>query len=112
MLDETNFSSLTNVAGRISMIDFYMPGFPVSEAMDGGVARIAQRYRDTVLVGKVDCQADNWVQFQFDIMAFPTFLFLDGGKEARRLVKVREDESPETMEDSLIMIIDSLLAAK
>ena len=92
------------------MIDFFKPGFPVSEAMDNGVERIAGRYKDTVLIGKVDCMTDTWVQYQFDILGFPTFLFLNGGKEARRLVKVRADESPEMMEDSLVFIIDSLLS--
>jgi thioredoxin-like negative regulator of GroEL len=105
MLDINNYSSMTSVSGRISLIDFYSPEIIASQKMDSSVVKIAERYKGSVLVGKVNFSEDKDLRYQFDINYVPTFLFLDGGKESRRLVKPNND-------DSLAIIIDSLLATK
>jgi thioredoxin-like negative regulator of GroEL len=105
MLDINNFSSMTSVSGRISLIDFYSPDIIASREMDSSVVKIAERYKGNVLVGKVNFSEDKDLRYQFDINYVPTFLFLSGGKEARRLEK-------PTSDDSLAIIIDSLLFAK
>ena len=103
ILDKTNFSAMTAVAGRISMVDFYGPDIAASRVMDSSVIRMAQRYKGRAVIAKVNFSEDNTIKYHYDIMYVPTFLFLDGGKEVRRLAKT-------TSEDSLLMIMDSLLA--
>ena len=96
---------MTSVSGRIALIDFYSPDIIASQKMDNSVVKIAERYTGKVLVGKVNFSEDKDLRYQFDINYVPTFLFLNGGKEARRLEKPAGD-------DSLAIIIDSLLATK
>jgi thioredoxin-like negative regulator of GroEL len=104
-LDKTNFSAMTSVPGRIALIDFYSPDIIASQKMDSSVVKIAERYKGNVLVGKVNFSEDKDFRYQFDINYVPTFLFLNGGKESRRLVKPNND-------DSLAIIIDSLLTER
>jgi thioredoxin 1 len=105
MLDKTNFSAMTSVSGRVAMIEFYSPDIIACQKMDSSVTRIAERYKGKALVGKVNFTEDDQLQFQFDIRYVPTFLFLNGGQEARRLEKPNGD-------DSLAIIIDSLFVAQ
>jgi thiol-disulfide isomerase/thioredoxin len=112
-LDNSNFSALTNVPGRVSMIDFYSPNSPACKAMDSSVERIAQHYKGKALVGKVVFVRDDDLAVKFDIFQLPTFLFLNGGTKARELEKptAGTSESPALIEDTLTILIDSLLTS-
>ena len=109
MLDISSYYELTEVPGRISMVEFYSSYCWACLELDSVVTRLGIRYKGKVLIGKVDVQSDSTIRNAFSIDRTPTFLFLNSGKEIRRLFKTSENETPEMIEDSLIIIIDSLL---
>jgi thioredoxin 1 len=101
MLDSANFSTMTTVPGRVAMIDFFSPTCMACQMMDSVVAALAGRYAGAALIGKVNVLEDRTVQYTFNIQWWPTFVFLVGGSEVRRVVGI-------TPEDSLAAILDSL----
>jgi thioredoxin 1 len=112
ILTKANFTSLTNAPGRIALVEFYSPQSPSCQEMDSGVARISRKYKDTLLIGKVNFLEEPNLSDQYYIQVLPTFLFLKGGKEVRQLIREYPKEAPSVVEDSLVMILDSLRAAR
>jgi thioredoxin-like negative regulator of GroEL len=103
-MDKTNFSVLTGVEGKISMIEFYRPSCPPCRIMDSTVAHIAVRFKGKALVGRVNDEVDDTLQYAYDATITPTFIYFNGGRESRRLVGTRT-------EDTLAAILDSLLGS-
>jgi thiol-disulfide isomerase/thioredoxin len=111
VLDKSNFSSLTGVAGRVSMVEFYSPESYFCREMDSAMARVSRRYKDSVLIGRVNYLTEQGLAGRYSIQVLPTFLFLKGGAEARQCIRNNMDPaSAAKVEDSLVMIIDSLRA--
>jgi thioredoxin-like negative regulator of GroEL len=102
-LDKTNFASMTRVAGRVSMVEFYSPASLACQALDSSVEGIARRYGGKAVIAKVNFSQDDALKAEWDVWILPTFLFLNGGREVKRIVQPSGG-------DSLVMVLDSLLA--
>jgi thioredoxin-like negative regulator of GroEL len=112
ILTKANFASMTNADGRISMVEFYLPESHSCQEMDSSITRISSKYQGMVLIGKVNFMEEPNISGQYDIQVLPTFLFLKSGKEVRQLIREYPKEAPSVVEDSLVMIIDSIRAAR
>jgi thioredoxin 1 len=107
MLDITNYYKLTEVPGRIAMIEFYSPTCTPCIKMDSVIARLGERYKKKALVGKVNVRTDDTIQYAFSIQWTPTFIFLNSGKEIRRVYGVYAEDSLAAIIDSLLISVDS-----
>lgn len=102
VLDKSNFSEMTEVAGRVSLIDFHSPLCPTCQSMDSIVANLAVRYEGRALIGKVNVLTDDTLQVAFAIQAWPTFVFLKSGTEVRRAAGVTPSATLDRILDSLV----------
>jgi thioredoxin-like negative regulator of GroEL len=103
MLDSLNFDKRTNVDGLVAMVDFFWPSCIHCQRMENVVVKLALRYKNKALIGKVNCQNQNdSLSNAYNIKYIPNFNFFINGKLARTMVG-------ETDGDSLAFVIDSLL---
>ncbi len=68
--------------------DFCMPCKMLSPVMD----EIAQEYKDTVQIGKVNTDHEKSLAAEYGIMAVPTLVYIKSGKEVDRTVGVISKE--------------------
>jgi thioredoxin 1 len=102
VLDSANFDAAIKVPGLVAMVDFFRPTCPHCQKMDLIVSKLALRYKNKALVGKVNVLQNDSLCNTYTISFIPTFTFLINGTVARDIVG-------ETDEDTLALIIDSLL---
>ncbi len=68
--------------------DFCMPCKMLSPVMD----EIAQEYKDTIQIGKVNTDHEKSLAAEYGIMAVPTLVYIKSGKEVDRTVGVISKE--------------------
>jgi thioredoxin 1 len=105
MLDSANFSAMTAVPDRVAMVDFFSPTCGACQMMDSVVVALERRYAGAALIGKVNVLEDRTVQYAFNIQWWPTFVFLVGGIEVRRVVGTTPEESLAAILDSMFVTV-------
>ncbi len=84
-LDQASFDSTLSKAGdKPVLVDFYADwcgpckmAAPIIEAM-------AEEYKDTAVIAKVDVDANNELAGKFGVMSIPTVIVFKNGKEVKR----------------------------
>jgi thioredoxin 1 len=85
------------------MVDFFSPLCGACQAMDGIVDSLSLQFAGRALIGKVNVLEDTTLQRTFAIQWWPTFVFLNGGVETRRVIGVTPRETLAAILDSLLM---------
>ncbi len=68
------------------VVDFWGPGCPPCQQLEGIIISLATEYDGRVKFGEVNVHDAMAVAKRFDVMATPTVLFFKGGKMVERVV--------------------------
>ncbi len=73
------------------LVDFYSDSCPPCRALAPTIGRLASRYQDHAFVAKVNVDVLPQLAQRFDVSAIPTVVLFSEGKEAARLVGLRDE---------------------
>ena len=76
-------------AASLAMVDFWADWCGPCKMLSPAVERLAEKYGDQVLVGKVNVDQEPELARRFGVMSIPTVVVLKNGQEVDRLVGVR-----------------------
>lgn len=79
-LTDSNFQSTVLDSDKLSMVDFWAVWCGPCLAVAPVVEKLAQEYKDQVVIGKVDVDNNPEVALQYGIRSIPTILFIKNGK--------------------------------
>ncbi len=83
-------------SGRPVLIDFWQTGCQPCRTMDGIVDELADEYRETAHVTKVDVRSVPGAAEQFAIRSTPTFVLLATSPRAKKKAKTEEGPAKVT----------------
>ncbi len=85
ILDESTFDEFIKAADRPVLVDFWAEWCGPCKAMEPILSQIAADESDRLIVAKVDVDAYPDLAARFGIMAIPTMILFDSGKEVARI---------------------------
>lgn len=92
-LNDENFDTIVNSSNLLVVVDFWAPWCGPCIVMAPIFERLARKYRDKVLMAKMNVDENIEVPQRFNIYGIPTFIFIKNGKEVKRIVgAVKERE--------------------
>jgi thioredoxin 1 len=103
-LDLRLFDSLVIADSATAMVEFFDPSCPVCQEIAPMVDSLALVFKGRALVGKINSEQDTVLWRRYGVLTVPTFLFFRNAS----LVPKRYSK---TAPDSLVHVMDSLLAA-
>ncbi|RZN55304.1 MAG: thioredoxin [Candidatus Methanomethylicota archaeon] len=91
-LGDENFDSIVNTSKKLVVVDFWAPWCGPCLMMAPIFERLAEKYKEKVLMAKVNVDENIIIPQRFNIYGIPTFVFIKNGKEIKRIVgAVREE---------------------
>ncbi|MCS7098428.1 MAG: thioredoxin [Candidatus Methanomethyliaceae archaeon] len=92
-LNDENFDAVVNSSNLLVVVDFWAPWCGPCIVMAPIFERLARKYKDKVLMAKMNVDENLEVPQRFNIYGIPTFIFIKNGKEVKRIIgAVRESE--------------------
>jgi thioredoxin 1 len=76
---DANFEKEALESNKLVVVDLWAEWCGPCKMMGPVVDELAIEYKDKVVVGKLDVDANSVVPMQFGVRGIPTFLFLKGG---------------------------------
>jgi thioredoxin 1 len=99
-LNKTDFDQ--KVAKGISLIDFWATWCGPCRMAGPVIDELAEKYKDKLLIGKVDVDKESELAEKYGVMSIPTVVLLKDGKEVDRVVGfVGEEGYKELIEKHL-----------
>jgi len=106
-LTEANFDKLS-AGGKPLFVDFWATWCGPCRVMDPVVERLAAKYSDRVVFGKVNVDEEMNISSRYQVFSIPTFMVFKGGRpmdavigavgepSLERLLRTAIGESPQT----------------
>jgi len=102
-LTDADFTEKIEDAKATGIVDFWAVWCPPCRQQGPVVEKIAKKYGDKILVGKVNVDEAEEVARKFNIEAIPTLILFRDGKEVDRLVGLRDEaELSRAIESKLL----------
>ncbi|MBN1789776.1 MAG: thioredoxin [Bacteroidales bacterium] len=86
ILTDANFDEIVLKADKPVLVDFWAEWCGPCRVIGPIVNEIAEDYKDRVIVGKLDVDANPGVSFKYGIRNIPTVLFFKNGQVADKQV--------------------------
>ena len=83
---DNNFEEMVLKSEKPVLVDFFADWCGPCRAVAPIIEELAETYKDTVMVGKVDVDAESKVAANYGVMSIPTVILFDKGKEVARQV--------------------------
>jgi len=90
-----NFDEVTG--SGLVLVDFWAGWCMPCKMVSPVIEALAEEYKGSVTVAKVDVDAENKLASRFEITGIPTVIFFKDGAEARRFVGVQPKEVYESV---------------
>jgi len=91
-LGDENFDSIVSTSKKLVVVDFWAPWCGPCLMMAPIFERLAEKYKEKVLMAKVNVDENIIIPQRFNIYGIPTFVFIKNGKEIKRIIgAVREE---------------------
>ena len=97
MINKNNFQEEVLQENGTVVIDFFAPWCMPCKMFSPVVDRIAQEYRGSVKVGKVNIDEDPELAKKFGVMSIPTLVVMKEGKILSRSVGLKSKKEVEKM---------------
>jgi len=68
------------------VVEFYTPNCAHCKKLVGAIEKLSEEIGDKAVFGKVNIEAESFLQDRFDISAVPTLIFFKKGDEVNKLV--------------------------
>lgn len=89
-LNSKNFENEVLNSERPVLVDFYADWCGPCKMMGPVVEELAKELKDIAKVGKINVDENQDLAMQYNVMSIPTLIIFKEGKEAHRLVGVRD----------------------
>ncbi|MCD8220659.1 MAG: thioredoxin [Clostridiales bacterium] len=92
-----NFKKEVLQSAKPVLVDFYADWCGPCKMMAPVVAEIAEKYADTVTVGKLNIDENMDIAQNYRVMSIPTLILYKGGEPAGRMVGLQDMEEVEEL---------------
>ena len=100
-LTESNFDALSS-SGKPMFVDFWAVWCGPCKAMDPIVEKLAARYSDRVLFGKVNVDEEINISSRYEVFSIPTFMVFKNGQPMDAVIGAVGESSLERLVRSAI----------
>ena len=97
MLNKNNFKQEVLEENGTVVIDFFAPWCSPCKMFSPVVDKIAEEYKGSVKVGKVNIDEDPELAQEFGVMSIPTLIVMRDGKVLNRSVGLKSQKEIEKM---------------
>lgn len=97
MINKNNFKQEVLEENGTVVIDFFAPWCSPSKMFSPVVDKIAEEYKGSVKVGKVNIDEDPELAQEFGVMSIPTLIVMRDGKVLNRSVGLKSQKEIEKM---------------
>ena len=95
-LTEANFDELSS-GGKALFVDFWATWCGPCKVMDPVVEKLAARYSDTVVFGKVNVDEEINISSRYQVFSIPTFMVFKGGQPVDSVIGAVGEPSLERL---------------
>ncbi|MDO4454099.1 MAG: thioredoxin [Eubacteriales bacterium] len=96
-INKSNFKQEVLEENGTVMIDFFAPWCSPCKMLSPVVDKIAEEYKGSVKVGKVNIDEDPELAQEFGVMSVPTLIVMKDGKVLNRSVGLKSQKEIEKM---------------
>ena len=97
MINKNNFKQEVLEENGTVVIDFFAPWCSPCKMFSPVVDKIAEEYKGSVKVGKVNIDEDPELAQEFGVMSIPTLIVMRDGKVLNRSVELKSQKEIEKM---------------
>lgn len=100
-LDDSNFES--TIAKGVTLVDFYADWCGPCKMIAPMMEELSSEYQGKATVAKLDVDKAQVASSKYNVTSIPTVILFVDGKEAKRVVGVRDKKTFQTMIESSLM---------
>ena len=97
-LDDENFKQ--NISSGVTLVDFFAEWCGPCKMITPIVARLSQSFAGKAKIAKIDIDKSPIVTTDFEVTSIPTLILFKDGKEIKRIVGLRDEETLKSMIES------------
>jgi len=97
-LDDENFKQ--NISNGVTLVDFFAEWCGPCKMITPIVARLSQSFAGKAKIAKIDIDKSPEVTTDFEVTSIPTLILFKDGKEVKRIVGLRDEETLKSMIES------------
>jgi len=97
-LDDENFKQ--NISSGVTLVDFFAEWCGPCKMITPIVARLSQSFAGKAKIAKIDIDKSPEVTTDFEVTSIPTLILFKDGKEVKRIVGLRDEETLKSMIES------------
>jgi len=96
--DDENFKQ--NISSGVTLVDFFAEWCGPCKMITPIVARLSQSFAGKAKIAKIDIDKSPEVTTDFEVTSIPTLILFKDGKEVKRIVGLRDEETLKSMIES------------
>ena len=94
-LDDENFKQ--SISSGVTLVDFYAEWCGPCKMIAPIVVKLSQSFAGKAKIAKLDIDKAQRVTTDFEVTSIPTLILLKDGKEIKRIVGLRDEETLKSM---------------
>lgn len=85
-ITDKNFESQITNQSKPVVLDFWAPGCGPCQIIGNHIEKLAEDYRDQVLIGKINAASNSALAIKFGVRTVPTVLYLKNGAVVNKVI--------------------------